>query len=67
MACKPPNWNEIIDEDDDDEHWADPWVPTGGKRRPRDGNDTDEGEGEEDMQGGKTWTRKGLATKDGKG
>jgi hypothetical protein len=61
------NWDEIIDEADDDENWADPGPPSGGRSPPGDGNDNDNGEGEEDPQGGEKGTGKGKGTKDGKG
>jgi len=67
LAVRPLNWDEIIDEDDDDENWADPGAPTGGRSRPGDGNDNDNGEGEEDTQGGEKGTGKGKGTKDVKG
>jgi hypothetical protein len=67
QAIRPQNWDEIIDEDDHDENWADAGAPSGGRGHPGDGNDNDNGEGEEDMQGGETGTGKGKGTKDGKG
>jgi len=67
LAVRPLNWDEIIDEDDDDENWADPTMPSSGWSRPGDGNDNDNGKGEEDMQGGENGTGKGKGTKDGKG
>jgi len=67
LAARPLNWDEIIDEDEDDENWADPGAPSGGWSRPGDDNDNDDGEGEEDMQGGEKGTREGKGTKDGKG
>jgi len=67
LAIRPLNWDEIIDEDDDDENWADPGGPSGGRSRPCNGNDSDDSEGEEDTQGGEKGTRKGNSTKDGKG
>jgi hypothetical protein len=67
LAVRPLNWDEIIDEDDDDENWADPGVPSGGRSRPGDGNDNDDGEGEEDTQGGEKGTGNGKGTKDVKG
>jgi len=67
LAVRPPNWDDIIDEDDDDENWADPGAPSGGRSRPGNGNDNDDGEGEEDTQGGEKGTGKGKGTKDGKG
>jgi len=67
MAVRPLNWDEIIDEDDDEEIWADPGAPRGGGSRPGDDNHNDDGEDEEDTQGGETRTGKGKGTKDGKG
>jgi hypothetical protein len=67
LAITPLNWEEIIDEDVDDENWADPGALSGGRSRPGDGNDNDNGQGEEDIQGGEKGTRKGKGTKDGKG
>jgi hypothetical protein len=52
LAVRPLNWDEIIDEHDDDENWAYPRAPSGGRSRPGDGNDNDNDEGEEDTQGG---------------
>jgi len=67
LAVRPLNWDEIIDEDDDEENWADPGAPSGGRRCPGDGNDNDNAEGEQDTQGGEKGTGKGKGTKDGKG
>jgi len=67
LAVKPLNWDEIIDEDDDDEHWADPGAPSGGRSHPGDDNDNDDGECEEDTQGGEKGTGKGKGTQDWKG
>jgi len=67
LAGRPLNWDEIIDEDVDDENWADPGAPSGGRSRPGNGNDNDYGEGEEDTQGGDKGTVKGKGTKDRKG
>jgi len=67
LAVRPLNWDEIFEEDDDDENWADPRVPSGGRSHPSDGNDNDESQGEEDTQGGEKGTGKGKGTKDGKG
>jgi len=71
LAVRLLNWDEIIDEDDDDENWADPGAPSGGWSRPGYGNHNDNSEGEEDMQGGEKMTGKGTGkgkgTKDGKG
>jgi len=44
LALRPLNWDEIIDEDDDDDNWVDPGAPSGGRSRPGDGNDNDDGE-----------------------
>jgi hypothetical protein len=66
LAVRPLNWDEIIDDDDDNENWGDPGAPSGRWSRPCDGNDNDNGEGEEDMQGGEKGTGKGKGTKDGK-
>jgi hypothetical protein len=67
LAIRPLNWDEMIDEDDDDENWADPGAPSGGRSRPGDGHDNDNGEGKEDTQGGEKGTGNGKETKDGKG
>ena len=63
LASRPLNWDEIFDKHDDDENWVDPGAPSGGRSRPRDGNDIDNGEGEEDMQGGVKGTGKDNRTK----
>jgi len=65
LAIRPLNLNEIIDEDDDDENWADPGGPSGGRSHPGDGNDNDDSEGEEDTQGGEKRTGKEKGTKNG--
>jgi len=67
LAVRPLNWDDIINEEDDDENWADPGAPSGGGSRPGDANDNDNGEDEEDMQGGEEGTGNGKGTKDGKG
>jgi hypothetical protein len=67
LAIRPLNWDEIIDEDDEDDNWADPGALSGGRSRPDDGNDNDDGESEEDTQGGEKGTGNGKGTKDGKG
>ena len=67
QAVRPLNWDEIIDRDDDDETWADPSVPSGGRSHPGDDNENGDGEGEEETQGGEIGTGKGKGTKDGKG
>ena len=67
LADRPLNWDDIIDDDDDDENWADPRAPSGWRSRPSDSNDTDDGEGEEEMQGGEKGTGKEKGTNDGMG
>ena len=67
LAVRPPNWDHIIDQDDDDENWADPGAPSGGRSRPGNGNHNDNGDGEEDTQSGEKGTGKGKGTQDGKG
>jgi hypothetical protein len=65
LALKPLNWEEITNEDDDDDTWVCPSAPNGGRSRPGDGNDNDDGASEEDTQGGEKRTGKGKGTKDG--
>jgi len=67
LAIRPLNWDDIINEDDDDDNWADPRAPSGGRSHPSDGNDNDDSEGEEYTQSGEKGTGKGKGTKDGKG
>jgi len=67
LAIRPLNWHKIIDEDDDDENWADSTAPSGGRSHPSDANDNDDSEGEENTQGGEKGTGKEKGTKDGKG
>jgi len=50
LAVRPLNWDEIMDEDDVDENWADPRASSVGRRHHRDANDNDDSEGDEDMQ-----------------
>jgi hypothetical protein len=52
LAVRPLNWDEIIDENDDDENWADPQAPSSGRSCPGDVNTNNDGEGEEDTRGG---------------
>jgi len=66
LAVRPRNCDQIIDEYDDDENWADPGAPSGGRSPHGDENDNHDGEGEEDMQGGEKGTGEGKGTKDGK-
>jgi hypothetical protein len=65
LAVRRLNWDEIINKDDGDEHWADPGVLSSGRSCAGDGNDNDNGEGEEDMRGGVKGTRKRQGTTDG--
>jgi hypothetical protein len=67
LAVRPLNWDEIPDEDDDDDNWAHPGAPSGGRSRPSNGNNNDDIDGEEDMQGSEKGTGKGKRKKDGKG
>jgi hypothetical protein len=67
VAIGPQNLDEIIDEDDDDENWANPGGLSGGRSRPGNDNGNDDCEGEEDKQGSEKGTGKGKGTKDGKG
>jgi len=67
LAVRPLNWDGIIDEDDDDENWADPGAPSGVQSRPCNDNDNEDREVEEDTQSGEKGTGKGKGTKDGKG
>ena len=66
QAFRPLNWDEMIDQDDD-ENWAHPGAPSGGRSRAGNDNGNDDGEGEKDTQGGEKWTGKGNGTMDGKG
>jgi hypothetical protein len=43
LAIRPLNWDETIDEEDDDENWADPGGPSGGRSCPGHDNDNDHG------------------------
>jgi len=67
LAVGPLDWDEIIDEDDDDEDWADPGTPSGGRSCLGYDNDKDDGEGEDDTQGGEKRTGKWKGTDLGKG
>jgi len=67
LAIGPLNWDEIIDEDDGEDNWADPSAPSSGRSRPGDSNDNDDSECEEERQGGEKGTGKGKGTTDGKG
>jgi hypothetical protein len=59
LAVRPLNLDAIIDTDDDDDIWVDPRAPSGGRCRPADGYDNDNGEGEEGNTGCEKGTRKG--------
>jgi hypothetical protein len=67
LAVRPLNWDEIIDVDEDDENWADPGAPSGGRSIPGNGKDNDDGECDDDTQSGEKGTGKGKGTNDGKG
>jgi len=67
LAVRPLNCDEIIDEDEDGDNWADPGAPCGGRIRPNNGNDNDDSEGEEDMQGGENGNGRGKGTNVWKG
>jgi len=67
LAVRPLNWDEIIDEDDDGDNWADPGAPSSGRSCPADRNENDDGESKEDTQGGEKRTGKGKGVNDGKG
>jgi len=67
QAIRQLNWDAIIDEDFDDDNWADPGAPNRGMCHPGVGNENDDSESEEAMQGGENETGKGKGTKDGKG
>jgi hypothetical protein len=64
---RPLNWDEIIEQDDDDDSWADPGAPSCRSMRPGYGNDIEVGESEENTQGAQKATGKGKGTQDGKG
>ena len=68
LAGRPWIWDEMIDEDNDDENWAEPGgAPSGGTSHHSDGNNNDNGEGVEDTYGGVKGTRNGKGTKNAKG
>ena len=67
LAVRPLNWVEIINEDDNDDNWADPELPSRGRSHPGDGDGNDDSEGVEDTQGGEKGTGKGKRTKAGEG
>jgi len=67
LEVKPLNFNAKMDEDDDDENWADPQVPTGRRSHPSDSNGNDDSEVLEVMHHGLKGIGKGKSTKYGKG
>ena len=67
LAVRPLNWDEIMNEDDDNDRWADPGAPSSGRSRTSHGNDNEDSAGEEDTQGSEKRTGKGKGTMDGKG
>jgi len=77
LAVRTLNWDAIIEEDADDENWADPGAPSGERSCLGAGNVNDNGKGEENTLGGEKGTGekkgtqdckgKGKATEDGKG
>jgi len=69
MAFRPPNWDEIIDKDDDNDSRSDHGAPRRGSSRHTDGNDSDNGDGEEEKQGDEngTWKEKGTHNQTGIG
>jgi len=67
LAVRPVNWAEIIDKHDDNENWSDPGAPRGGRSRPGDATDNDDGGGEEVTQGQENRTGNEKGTKDVKG
>jgi hypothetical protein len=66
LAVTQLNWDGIIDEDDDDDNWADPGALSGGRSLLGDGNGNDDCKSEEDKQGGEKGTGNWKGTKDGK-
>ena len=62
MAVRLLIWNEIIDEVDDDDSWADPGVPSSARSHPGNGNDNDYGDSEEDTPASAKGTRKWKGT-----
>jgi hypothetical protein len=67
LAVTPLNRDGMVNEEDDDDHWADPGEPSGGSSHSSDGNGNDVSEGEEDTLSGEKVTGNGKGTKDGKG
>jgi hypothetical protein len=67
ILCEQDFFPNVINEDEDEEYWADAGAPSGGRRHPGYGDDNDNSEGEKDMQGHEKRTWKGMGTMDGKG
>jgi hypothetical protein len=67
LGVRPLNQNEKMDNDNNDENWTDPRVPSGGRSHASHGNGNNDGEGEEDTPGGEKGTRQEQGTKDGMG
>jgi hypothetical protein len=63
----PRNWDEIIDEDDADQNWAEPGSTSSARSHPVDGDDNDYGESEEHMHEGENRTRTRNGIQDVKG
>jgi len=62
LAIRPLNWDDIVNEDNDDVNWADSGAPGGGRNHPGGGNENDDSEGEEEMQGSEKGTALGKRT-----
>jgi hypothetical protein len=62
LAVRPLNWDEIINEDDDEENWADTGAQSSRRSCRGDGNNNDDGESEEDTEGGVKRIRKKKGT-----
>jgi hypothetical protein len=66
LAVRSLNWDEIFEEDDDGENWADPDGPSSGCSCPRDGSYNHDRDGEENRQGGEAGSGTGKGTMNGK-
>lgn len=67
LDIRPLNWDEIIEEDDDNENWADRGSLGDRSTHPGDENHHHDGKGQVNKQGGVQWTRKGKGTQDENG
>jgi hypothetical protein len=67
LALRPLDWDEIMNEVDGDENWANRAAPSGGRCCPSEGNDHYDREGEEDTLGGEKGPGKEKGRKAGKG